>query len=80
MSWYEEAAACIISCITTPPSISPWYDPADLNFLANVHLHRTFVMVQYIIVAAEKMSGVMSFIYGPSWIIIRDCASMPSSI
>jgi hypothetical protein len=26
------------------------------------------------------MSGVMSFIYGPSWIIIRDCASMPSSI
>ena len=55
--WYEAAAAFSISCVITPPSILPWYDPADVDILAHVHLHWTFVMVQYIIVAAEEMLG-----------------------
>ena len=80
VSWYEEAAAYNISCAITPPSISPQYEPADVNFLAHVHLHLTFAIVQYIIVAAEEMLGQIFFMYDPSWMIIRDCASMPSSI
>jgi hypothetical protein len=75
VSWYEEAAACNISCVITPPSISLWYKPADVNFLAHVHLHQAFAMVHYIIVAAEEMLGEISFMYDPSWMIIRDCAS-----
>ena len=61
-------------------SISPWYEPADVNFLAHVHLQWTFAMVQYIIVAAEEMLGEISDIYDPLWMIIRDCASIPLSI
>jgi hypothetical protein len=78
--WYEAAAACHISCVITPPSILPRWDPADVKILAHVHLHWTFAMVQYIIVAAEEMIGEVSFIYDLSWMIIKDCASMPSSI
>ncbi len=78
--WYEAAAACSISCVISPPSILPQYDPADVNILAHAHLHWTFAMVQYIIVAAEEMIGEISLIYDPSWMIINDCASMPSSI
>ena len=55
--WYEAAAACSRSCIITPLSISPRYDPTDVNILAHVHLHWTFAMVQYIKVAAEEMIG-----------------------
>ena len=77
--WYEEAAAYNISCVITPPSISQ-YEPADVNFLAHVHLHWTFAMVQYIIVSAEEMLGKIPFMYDPLWMIIKDCASMPSSI
>ena len=80
MPWYEAAAACSISCVITPPSILLRYDPADVDILAHVHLHQTFAMVQYIIVAAEEMIGEISFIYDPSWMIIKNCASMPSSI
>ena len=78
--WYEAAAACSISCVITPPSILPQYDPVDVDILAHVYLHRTFAMVQYIIVAAEEMIGEISFIYDPSWMIINDCASIPPSI
>ncbi len=78
--WYEAAAACSISCVITPSSIPPRYDPTDVNILAHVCLHRTFVMVQYIIVAAEEMIGEISFMYDPSWMIINDCASMPLNI
>jgi hypothetical protein len=39
-----------------------------------------FAIVQYIIVAAEEMQGDTSLMYYPSWMINRDCASMPLSI
>ena len=37
--WYKEAAAYNISCVITPPSISPQYEPANVNFLAHMHSH-----------------------------------------
>ena len=69
-----------MSYVITPPSILPRYDPADVDISAHVHLHRTFAMVQYIIVAAEEMIGEILFIYDPSWMIINNCASIPPSI
>jgi hypothetical protein len=69
-----------MSCVITPPSIPPWYDSADVDISAHVHLHQTFAMVQYIIVAAEEMIREILFIYDPSWMIINDCASIPPSI
>ena len=45
--WYEAAAAWSMSCVITPPSISPQYNPADVDISAYVHLHWTFAMVQY---------------------------------
>jgi hypothetical protein len=62
------------------PRISPQYDPEDAERLAQVHLHLYLVIKQYIIVATEQMSGESSFMYDPSWMIIRDCASMLLSI
>ena len=62
MPWYEETAACNISCVITPLSISPRYEPTDVDFSAHVHLHRTFAFVEYIIVAAEEILGEISFI------------------
>ncbi len=78
--WYEAAAAWSMSYVITPTSISPRYDPADVDIFAHVHLHWTFAMVQYIIVAAEEMIGKILFIYDPSWVIMNYCASIPSSI
>jgi hypothetical protein len=61
-------------------SILSWYDPANVDISAHVDLHLTFAMVQYIIVSAAEMIGEISLIYDPSWMIINDCANMPSSI
>jgi len=78
--WYGVAAAWSRSCVITPPSISPRYDPADVEVSVHVHLHRAFANVQYIIVAAEEMIGEISFIYDPSCMIISDPANIPASI
>ncbi len=77
---YEKEAAFRINCVIIPPRVSSRYDPADVEHSAQVHLHRYLVIKQYIIVAAELMSGEISFMYDPSWMIIRDCANMPLSI
>jgi hypothetical protein len=65
-SLYEEEAALRINCVIIRPRISPWYDPEDAERLAQVHLHQHLVIKQYIIVAAEQMSGRISFMYDPS--------------
>ena len=80
MSWYKVTAEYNISCVITSPSILPWYKPAEVNFLAHTNLHLILTIVQCIIIAAEEMLGEISFMYDPSWMIIRDCASMPTSI
>jgi hypothetical protein len=77
---YEKEAAFRINCVIIPPRISLRYDPADVERSAQVHLHWYLVIEQYIIVAAELMSGEISFMYDPSLMIIRDCTNMPSSI
>jgi hypothetical protein len=63
---YEEEAALRVNCVIILPRISLRYDPEDAERLAQVHLHRYLVIEQYIIVAAEQMSGEISFIYDPS--------------
>jgi hypothetical protein len=65
-SLYEEEAALRINCVIFLPRISPRYDPEDAKRLAQVHLHWYLVIKQYIIVAAEQMSGEISFMYDPS--------------
>ncbi len=84
--WCADSVAFRINCIITPPSISPWYRPKDDKCLAQVNLHVALaivaivVIVQYIIVATKQMSGDNYFMYDPSCMIARDCASMPLSI
>jgi hypothetical protein len=62
---YDKEAAFKINCVIIPPRISPWFDQEDGERSAQVHLHRYLVVVQYIIVAAEQVSGEISFMYDP---------------
>jgi hypothetical protein len=63
---YEEEAALRINCVIILPRISSRYDSEDAERSAQVHLHQYQVIKQYIIVAAEQMSGEISFMYDPS--------------
>ena len=65
-SLYKEEAALRINCVIIPPRISLRYDPADVERSAQVHLHRYLVIKPHIIVAAELMSGEISFMYDTS--------------
>jgi hypothetical protein len=63
---YDKEAAFKINCVIIPPRISPRYDPEDAERSTQVHLQRYLVVVQCIIIAAEQMSGEISFMYNPS--------------
>jgi hypothetical protein len=65
-SLYEKEAAVRINCVM--PRISPQYDSEaeDAECSAQMYLHLYVVIKQYIIVAAEHMSGEISFMYYPS--------------
>jgi hypothetical protein len=62
---YDKEAAFKINCVIIPPRISPRYDPEDAERSAQVHLHWYLVVVQYIIIAVEQVSGEISFMYDP---------------